>query len=382
MTHNTNSLKKEINELKYMIEHTSSKSVKRHYSIIYLNLCDLLYEITDEVINTNFLDGNLRFIGKYIDNINKNFYNEISTDNYVKMINKLTKNTLNFLKPIHKYFYFDSNINLNDAKDLIIEFICNYDISLYPIVTKALNDEHLFIIYEKNEAGNGYTFFNTYSSSPYIVIFTNSHEKKLSIENITCLMHEIGHVINFYMNLTNPKMFIKTTHNSFVETPSIIFEELFIEYLVKNKIEEENIQMIKHNNLYLLKQYSSYLRLNNFIINDIFECEEVDLDEIKEILLSKGINKDIDYLKYSFNDVLANYQYNYGHLISSYYLDLFNKDEETTKKYIKEFIKCIGITDDFYMLNHFGIDFDKFIQCDYLNDIVSNNQKQLSHYKR
>ena len=375
---NTSVLKEDIKKIKYMVEHSSSKSLKNYYNSILINLSDMLYELTDEVEEVRITKRDYIFMEKYTNNVGLCIKNIVTKDRYIKFIDELTRNSLKRLKQVNKTYNFECTINLEDAKDLIKDFICSYDISLYPIVNKALSDDHLFVLHNEYRLGEGYSYFNTYSGLPYIVIYA---KEKLNIECLICLIHEIGHIIHFYTTYNRPKNYTKIATNNFIEVPSTTFENIFIDYLIKNNVELKNTQMVLNNNLHMLKEYLQFLRINNLIIDTVLNYDEIEVETLQHLLSSKGSCIDKDTICQCFNSIQLNYSYALGGLVAAYYLEQYSKDPEKTKKDFYDFSKCIGVTEDFYMLNNFGINFEKFKQCMYLKDIVDENQKHLQ-YKR
>jgi oligoendopeptidase F len=378
---NTNAIKNDIEKLKYIIEHSSSKSKKSYYKSILFNLDDILSEILNYEIDLNISDNDLLFMYKHIINQDNKLIKEISDKRYIDLIDKLTKNALNYLKPVKEEYYFNSHLTLNKAKEIIFDFIKSYNESLLPMITKALDDEHLFIVNNKEKSGEGFSVFNTFSSSPYIVIYNDNDNLTLSLEVMTCIVHELGHIIHFYTTSNRPNLYSDVLINNFVEVPSTTFEYLFKHYLIKNKLSNE-IELAINNDLSIYKEYLKYLRTNNFIIDKIQLYNDIDIDTIKNMLLSKGINVSDNYIENCFNRIELNYQYSLGGLLAIYYSKLYEKDPEMTKYELDNFIKCIGIMDNIYMLSHFGIDLEHFISCDYLKEEVQRNKKQLEFYKR
>lgn len=124
-----------------------------------------------------------------------------------------------------------------------------------------------------------------------------------------------------------------------------------------------------------LKDYLEFTRINNYVITELVQSGDFQYQTIQQLLSSKGIKKDLNYIYDSFNDIFSNYKYSYGVLLSHYYLELYQSDPELTKKHLQDFINCIGIADDYYMLNHFGINQEKFLNCNYLKTTVANNEK-------
>ena len=376
---NTYTLEDDIKRLQYIAEHSSSKSLKSYYNRILIQLSSILYELTEEYPEIRITKRNMIFMEKYANNLEKVIKEQVSSKEYTDLVNTLTRNSLKRLKPIIGVYPFKTTINLSDAKDLIKDFICSYDISLYPIIEKALSDEHLFTINNISRIGRGYSYFNTYSRNPYIIVYTENN--KLNMESLICLVHELGHVIHFYTTGNRPKNYDRILVDNFIETPSLTFEYFFIDYLIKNDIEFSDTQKILNNNLHMLKEYLQYLRVNNQIVDLIVDKDEYEEEELQQMLLSRGTALDIELIHDYFYKIQSNYEFSLGGLLAAYYYEQYRKDPEKTKKDFYDFSKCIGVTDNLDMINNFGINFEKFKQCMYLKDIVDENQKHLQ-YKR
>lgn len=376
---NTYTLEEDIKRLQYIAEHSSSKSLKSHYNRILLQLSSILFELTEESPEIRMTKRNMLFMEKYANNLGKQIIKQTSSKENIDLVNTLTKNSLKRLKPIIGVFLFNKTISLNDAKDLIKDFICSYDISLYPIIKEALSEEHLFTINNINRVGTGYSYYNTYDSHPYIVIYTK--DNKLNMGSLICLVHELGHVIHFHTFGRGTKNSEKIVIDNFIETPSLTLEYFFIDYLLKNDIEFIDTQKILNNNLHMLKDYLTYVKINNRIVDLIVDKDEYDEKELQQKLSSRGTVLDIESIQEYFHNIQNNYTFSFSGLISLYYYNQYKKDPEKTKKDFYDFTKCIGIINDLDMLNKFGINFEKFKQCMYLKDIVDDNQKHLQ-YKR
>jgi len=374
---NTTLLEQDIEKMKYMIEHTSSKSKKAYYVNIFSVLNEILMDIKYKKIEYNIPNKTLIFLYKNLDNIMNSNRKQMMTEDYVKMVNTLTKNAKKHLKQIEYFEHFNSKYTLTETKEIILDFFKQYDPNSIFTVNQSLKNEHLFILNDYHKKGYGYSYFNNFSNHPYIVLFIDNDETKFSISDIICLVHEIGHIINFYTTSYNTKLYSKLVYNNFSEMPACTIEQLFIDYLLKCKIETNDVNKHLNNNLMDLKNWNNSTRMNNFIIKELPIQEIVEIETIQEILNKHGFYNDDDFVKTNFDNLYLNYAYTYGMLLSYYYFNMFKKNPELTKKHINDFNNCIGIMNDFYMLNNFGINLNEFISCNYLKDIVKENQKVL-----
>lgn len=374
---NTKKLEQEILELKNKIEHTPSKTERTYLNITLLRLNELLHSIKDVDVDTLLLGKDIMLLEKKSYMIRDNEDSHFIDDEYIKFIRKLCKNALKELSTNDDKCYFKPRISLNEAKDIIKDFINSYDYTLMPVVEKCLSDENLFIIYNKND-DDGYSHFNPYTNTPYIVL--HAKEEKLPVYTMVCLLHEIGHIIHFYKANNRPKLFNTVLYDSLLESPSMTFTMLFIDYLLKNKIYEKDSSKSFNNELQYLKRILEYLKVTNLIIKDIVFKNVVDMWEIEETLLSKGLIVESG-LEACIEQYPLNYEYGLGGLLSFYFLDKYRIDPEKTKKDFDSFINSIGTQNDSYMFTHFGISMNEFINCEYLKKAVEENNKRLGQFK-
>ena len=102
---NISTLKKDIDELKYMIEHSSSKSQKRYYTNILISLLYLLSDIEDTVVDYEPVGQKISFINKTAVQYQNLITEQVSECNYRKFINQLCCNSLKQLRSFHDIMY-------------------------------------------------------------------------------------------------------------------------------------------------------------------------------------------------------------------------------------------------------------------------------------
>lgn len=217
----------------------------------------------------------------------------------------------------------------------------------------------------------GYSINSRSLKKTYIVIF--SDKNRISIEKLITIIHEIGHAL-YNKTLNSKKM--HSTHNDFVETIPYFLEQVFIGYCTKNKIHAIDCLKAQKNDIIGLYNYLIDLKITNRFITKV---------NIRNLSLKLSLNDLTKIKDYDFsNDTLTlkdcdkNYEYSYGLLLAFYYLNSYNQDPEKTKESIKQFMLNIGIYNDQYILNHFGIVYDDLLGCEFLKPIIIENQKQLS----
>lgn len=368
-------LKQDIEKLNYMIEHAKSKSQKRQFIFTLEGLYEVLNELENKLHIVNKSDEDINFLMKFdIANKIKKF-TRYCQDDYRDFVSCFSKNSLQHLDMYDTELFFKESFSLDDAKNLLLDFFNSFDKNLYPVIKKALDDEHLFLVNDRKRSGDGFSVCNPYSNNPYTLIFTDN---KLQLGSISCLAHELGHVIDSQRTTTNPKLFNKNIYNSMIEVPSFTFEFLFLDFLLKNKIHPFEVEKLIYNNMTSLHFYLTCLNVINKVITKINLFEGDEIKDVQKILRSCGIFKTNTFCELCFCDISCKYSYSYGQLLATYFLTKYNQDKEQTKNDILNFINSIGLYDDLAMFESFGIDIEEFKKCNYLKDYTDRNIKQLT----
>lgn len=363
-------LLQDIKKTRYMLEHSFSKSKKIYFAYILDNLIDIYNSLKKEQMNKDFLTYDLNeLIYKHLINLTNESRKQISK-NYINHLNELINNCLESFKNFNlDYQYQKKKYSFKEATDLILEFFYSFDKSLVPIIQKNLDEDHLFIVDPKSnkfQEYSGLTYYNSYSNQTYTII---CNQDKFSIDDIDCIVHELGHGINF--EIAKPKFFYKLLINNLSEIPSSIFEKLFINFLSDNNIDIKDAHRTNTNNLIsLLENIKNIYDINSIIYKKFIESNKFDISNISSILS-----------KYEIDYYFENIQYFFGMLLSHYYSKLYRKDPEKTRNSIYDFISNIGVMNDFDMFNHFNINQEEFINCNYLKEVIKENQKILNYIK-
>ena len=367
-------LKNDIEKLKYLAEHASSKSKKREYVIVLETLLALKDEI--ENTKTEYSPSNISqyFIDKSHLNNQKQLVNKYSQKEYKDFINMICKNCQSNTKLYYEELYCKNYIKFKDVKDIILDFFNTFDNKLYPLVKEMLTNDHLLIVNDHLTSGEGYSILNPFSNNCYIFTVIDN---KFKLDNISCLVHELGHIISFQNFKSNPNAYKQSISNSFIEVPAFSFEFLFLDFLLKNNLYTKEVEKVINNNLYTLNNYISFLKVINKVIDQLDILRYYETEEIQDILNSVGIVKSDDFVDLCFSDLTSNHIYTLGNLISLNYLSKYRLDEEKTKRNIMSFISNIGIYDDFDTMNKFGLNLEELKRCEYVKQEVNRNQKQL-----
>lgn len=343
----------------------------------FAKILDTIYE---NRINNAFLE-------KYNSVLEKTLYEE-NID--IEIIDKLIKSVNNNLSLIQSYLKIKSSIleieephlydfnvpldnnlqikyTINDAKKIIINALKPLG-SEYIKIIKKLFKGHIDAELNENKHQSITFSWNTYS-------FMNFRGSYVDIKN---MIHEIGHIVNYYLSMNN-EPFIYADSTIFVgETASIVNEILLNRYLYNNaksvnekifylskEIENYFTSVFKQtmytefeNNLY---EYKKNNNLTSNIISEIYN------NIIKKYYGDNVIYDDISNIEWTRLGYLYRwsyypYKYATGLLIASVVVDsLVDKNKLSKKKYI-EFLSSGS--------NNYSLDLLKMINIDLINTDV------------
>ena len=276
-------------------------SVDKAYKEKQLEFFEILKEIYELRIENSKLEKYDSVLEKVLmkENIDK------------KILDTLIKSVNNNLSLIHKYLEIKSklnNIDIPHVYDFGLQLDYNVEYSLeeaieiikktieplgqeYMEVVNTLLNGHIDTILDENKHGSITFSWHTYS-------FLNYKDRYIDLKN---LIHELGHIVNYYMSKqTQP--FIYEDSTIFVgETASITNEILLNRYLYENsKTKEERL-------FYLIKQIENYFTsvykqtmYTEFEskIYDLINNNSLTIDTINEEyleLIKKYYGNNIDY---------------------------------------------------------------------------------------
>lgn len=348
-----------------------SLSLKNYYYNSICCLIDVYQDLTNEVYPfyphiIDIIYNNHCQKNKY-----KSLFNELSKQSYRDMINHLSSNGIRVIEDNieleEEKFY--THIDYKNACDIIYSFFEKYDKNLLPFVKQILKDNVVFCSSELEKLGYSNNIQSLNKS--YIVLFTD--KDKINIEILITLIHEIGHVLYNRTLDSKQKTF---NYNNFIEVLPYFFEQVFIEFCIKNNIYSLECLKAQKNDIIGLYNYLTDLYIVNRFIKKInLKTLSVTLhsDELSQI---DGYDFANDCL--IFDECDLNYLYTYGMLLGFYYSESHKNNSDITKQNIKEFILDTGSYKDQFILSHYGIDYDKLISCEFLEPIIKENQKRLN----
>ena len=308
-----------------------------------------------------------------------------------KIIDTLIKSVNNNLSLIHKYLKIKSNLN-NIEKPHIYDFGIQHNLEIeYPleqainiiketvkelgqeyidVVNKLLNG-HIDTVLDENKHQSITFSWHTYS-------FLNYKNRYIDLKN---LIHELGHIVNYYMSKQN-QPFIYEDSTIFVgETASITNEILLNRYLQENSKtkEEEQYYLIKQIENYFLSVYKQTMytefesKIYELINKNSLTPQTINEEYMN--LIKKYYGDNIDYsdascvewirLGHLFRWSYYPYKYATGLMISSILVDELLDTKTLTKEEYIDFLSSGS--------NAYSLDLLKKLKIDLTNNEVIEN---------
>lgn len=308
-----------------------------------------------------------------------------------KIIDTLIKSVNNNLSLIHKYLKIKSNLNnienphiydFGIQHNLEIEYPLEQAINIIKETVKQLGQEyidvvnillngHIDTVLDENKHQSITFSWHTYS-------FLNYKNRYIDLKN---LIHELGHIVNYYMS-KQKQPFIYEDSTIFVgETASITNEILLNRYLQENSKtkEEEQYYLIKQIENYFLSVYKQTMytefesRIYELINKNSLTPQTINEEYINFIKKYYGDN--IDYsdascvewirLGHLFRWSYYPYKYATGLMISSILVDELLDTKTLTKKEYIDFLSSGS--------NAYSLDLLKKLKIDLTNNEVIEN---------
>ncbi len=308
-----------------------------------------------------------------------------------KIIDTLIKSVNNNLSLIHKYLKIKSNLN-NIEKPHIYDFGIQHNLEIeYPLeqainiiketvkqlgqeyidVVNILLNGHIDTVLDENKHQSITFSWHTYS-------FLNYKNRYIDLKN---LIHELGHIVNYYMS-KQKQPFIYEDSTIFVgETASITNEILLNRYLQENSKtkEEEQYYLIKQIENYFLSVYKQTMytefesKIYELINKNSLTPQTINEEYMN--LIKKYYGDDIDYsdascvewirLGHLFRWSYYPYKYATGLMISSILVDELLDTKTLTKAEYIDFLSSGS--------NAYSLDLLKKLKIDLTNNEVIEN---------
>ena len=356
-------------------------SVDKRYKEKQIEFFKILKEIYELRIENSKLENYYSVLEKVLmkENIDK------------KKIDTLIKSVNNNLSLIHKYLKIKSKLN-NIEKPHIYDFGIQHNLEIeYPleqainiiketvkqlgqeyidVVNKLLNG-HIDTVLDENKHQSITFSWHTYS-------FLNYKNRYIDLKN---LIHELGHIVNYYMS-KQKQPFIYEDSTIFVgETASITNEILLNRYLQENSKtkEEEQYYLIKQIENYFLSVYKQTMytefesKIYELINKNSLTSQTINEEYMN--LIKKYYGDNIDYsdascvewirLGHLFRWSYYPYKYATGLMISSILVDELLDTKTLTKEEYIDFLSSGS--------NAYSLDLLKKLKIDLTNNEVIEN---------
>ena len=356
-------------------------SVDKRYKEKQTEFFKILKEIYELRIENSKLENYDSVLEKVLmkENINK------------KIIDTLIKSVNNNLSLIHKYLKIKSNLNnienphiydFGIQHNLEIEYPLEQAINIIKETVKQLGQEyidvvnillngHIDTVLDENKHQSITFSWHTYS-------FLNYKNRYIDLKN---LIHELGHIVNYYMS-KQKQPFIYEDSTIFVgETASITNEILLNRYLQENSKtkEEEQYYLIKQIENYFLSVYKQTMytefesKIYELINKNLLTPQTINEEYMN--LIKKYYGDNIDYsdascaewirLGHLFRWSYYPYKYATGLMISSILVDELLDTKTLTKEEYIDFLSSGS--------NAYSLDLLKKLKIDLTNNEVIEN---------
>lgn len=252
-----------------------------------------------------------------------------------KLLNNIYKPILSNISSYPFYFEDMPYINFDRLIDAAEEFFKILSPNVYNLYVNLLKNE---LIFEKdnNDCSGQCTKLDNDLSG---IIITKNDPNFLKI---LCLVHEIGHAYDYYLNKTANY----NDYSLYCEVISTTFEHLFILYLEsKNVIGKEAIKKIYR--LFFIeytKTINNAYIYNKLILNNQIKANSIltiDNQYTKDFIIQNSILKNNIVYQTKQIDNLIN-AYNFGIIMSFIFKDHYQKDAKLTIQEIEEISKLVN----------------------------------------
>lgn len=225
---------------------------------------------------------------------------------------------------IPNYFVPSINLSNKEMMEMVHDFYKNAtDNKTYEMFMFYWNQrrKNLHFINKSPENEYASTYYLPYSKEAFIQI-----DSKHEFQDIPTIVHEYGHLIQFYLNY-DANLFLK--NHMYSEIVSIFFELISAEYFAKDDLEEKGI-ITQAEMLY------DQLDMNELLVHELNLLEKIKLEyyenkndlrrKIKDLLEQYDNNKLTDlFLTYS---PASDYPYAIGYLIASNLFMIYKSDPD------------------------------------------------------
>ena len=331
-----------------------------------LSLKKIIMQMPNNINKVYIIDGYAQLLGFYkevcgltIDETKKYDIDEEFVSKYDKRIIKSTQNKIDELSVVAPILYQKYDDIINEYKK---NGFCSYEFSLfkrvnpdklYEIVAdffkflgtdvaklynKIIKNNNIFLLDDCDYSGVSMNALRV--DNPCIII--RNVEEYLSY--YFTLVHEMGHCYQFYLQRNHSHLEV---FNPFTETTSLLFEKMFMFYLIeKHMFKNELVDYELENHIYFLNDLASSKVIFELLMNkDIRNVNIYDLTYESSLSIDELQRKmimDCGYIMPNkLNLELSEIHYSIGEIIATYFINKMQNDFHSAWKDYKDFITTV-----------------------------------------
>lgn len=243
------------------------------------------------------------------------------------------------------------NYSVSDAKEIILSYFSEYGNQIYKIVKKYFDEGRVQFGFVDDQKFDAVAFFtgSVLLQKGYVCI---THDK-FSTSTLGYLAHEFGHVIDKELFYNPQQKKIRVYDDPFNEVPSGFFDWGMLDFLYKNKIDENGVIALKgyHYN----QMFYRNLYLSHMIQKEDLKLDGIDIGEDFRTLCLYCLGYDIGL---AMNEVAS-------------------QDRKGYMKYFTNLICSRNEADFMTLLENGGINSEEFINGDILDRNIELTLKQM-----
>ena len=295
---------------------------------------------------------------------NNKVYYTSTIDNFLKILND------------NQFYYVFKNPKEKINDDLAFNLICGFynslDESKGKIVESIINSNNLILTEPLDKLGyEGLCLHLHDEKLPYLLC--ECDEQNLNLESILTIVHELGHSIEYIYSSNRSMNCFYAKDLMTVEITSLFYEYLFLDYLKKHHLFNEDINNALGFILYA--RCENALSLKKVFSREI-ECEFGKLKYIDNTAYIKQRNiyktyEDEDHNLYQFQyDSQDDLRYTLGNAYALHFLKQYNDDPELFNRNFNDFLSTRSLLTLDQILNLFNIDKEEFLSLKQVKPIV------------
>lgn len=190
--------------------------------------------------------------------------------------------------------------------------------------------------------------------------------ENFNIYTMSILVHELGHALEYeFLRNQKFKQILNRNYSNYIEVSAMFFQKLFLEYLLKNKVNNRDT-LSALNNLYaemffdfLDIRFNTHPNMISQEENDFFVKEKIKMvykDIVRELKSIKDIHKLLSDINFAFDQAIIG---GYGRLVALHFVEQYKYNPKVVLNNLRNFISSIGIKNEYDILNTCGLSADE-----------------------